>query len=181
MIKMSCTLLALDTSSTKTGYAVYVDGKYQGSGVVISKENKKRNKKQDMMYRLNHLIEKINPDIIVIETPTVTRNAKTQRILTSIYGAVESDCIVREAFFYEMTPSTWRKNTNISAPKSKGKKPNREEWKAWSVECVKTLFPKYRDITDDEADAVLIGLAYINLMNLQNSKNKRRKKTVKVS
>lgn len=94
---------------------------------------------------------------VVIETPTVIRNPKTQRLLTMIFGAVYAICIKCGHDFQELRPSEWRK---LIDP---GKKPRtRKELKEWSKEKVKEIFGVC-NVNDDVSDAILIGQAYINM------------------
>ena len=55
-----------------------------------------------------------------------------------------------------------------------GKKPRkREELKKWDIDKVTELYSKTIQ-TDDEADAILIGAAYINMWDKQEKKNENK-------
>ena len=100
-----------------------------------------------------------NPDIIVAEEMVVTRNAKTARNLTMVLGALLGKCLDNHIDWQTLRPTEWRKLIDS------GKKPRkREELKEWSKQKVKDLFD-IDNVSDDVSDAILIGMAYINMFN----------------
>lgn len=154
---MGCKLLSLDTSSTSTGWALFVDGKYKDSGCIAIKNT--QDKMYAMVSKLLSLIETIQPDIVVAEEMVVTRNAQVARNLTMILGAIYGKCIQMIIDWYTLRPTEWRKLIDS------GSKPRkRNEYKAWSLQKVKDLFGII-DINDDVSDAILIGQAYINMFS----------------
>ena len=160
------TLLSLDTSSTKTGWAIFKDAKYIKSGVIDWSYIKDGNNRaiwilNDIIY----LIESNEPSIVVIEKDVVGSgkrlNMSTINILTKIIGGVWGYIwsINREypidefpIFYAEYAPSEWRKFVDI-----KGRK--REEYKQASIKRIKDVYNI--DVDDNEADAINIGDAYI--------------------
>ena len=153
---MECKLLALDTSSSSTGWAFFIDGDYKTSSVLISDGANSSERLGDMVSKINGLITVMSPDIVVIETPVVVRNPQVQRILTMIFGAVYGKCISDDIEFQELRPTEWRK---LIEPGPKPRK--RDELKEWSKVKAKELFDVI-DISDDVSDAILIGQAYVN-------------------
>lgn len=156
MIKMKCKLLSLDTSSSSTGWAFFIDGEYKTSNVLVSDETDSAERLKDMVSKIIGLISVIQPDIVVIETPVVIRNPQVQRMLTMIFGAVYGKCISDDIEFQELRPTEWRK---LIEPGPKPRK--RDELKEWSKVKAKELF-NVIDISDDVSDAILIGQAYVN-------------------
>ena len=149
------TLLSLDTSTTSTGWAVFQNGVYQDSGV-IDKFKKERNgyKRLELMVKeLLSNIEQLNPDIIVIEKDVVFGNMKVIDMLMKIIGAVYGFCLTNGIVYYEFAPSEWRKYVKLQAF---GKK--RTEFKQASIKFIKDNFNK--EVNDDEADAICVGVAY---------------------
>lgn len=66
---MKCKLISLDTSIQKTGYAVFVDGKYESSGVL--KPGKKVSGDEAFELESKEIIlflKTMNPDVVVVET-----------------------------------------------------------------------------------------------------------------
>lgn len=148
-------LLSIDSSTSSTGYAIFIDGRYSSSGCIDLKKYKDE-KLPEMIRRLFVLIDKENPDIVTVEEMVVSRNAQAARNLTLLLGAVYGKCLERNIFYCSLRPTSWR------ALIDSGKKPRkREELKAWSLNKVAELF-NVKDVSDDVSDAILIGQAYIN-------------------
>ena len=156
---IGCKLLSFDTSTNSTGYSLYISGKldkYEAFNYSSIKNTENRIK--EMILNLYQIIEKINPDIVVVELTVVTRNAQTQRNLTMILGAIYGLCISKDIFFYSFRPSEWRKQVCVNGENTPRK---REELKKWSIKKVEQLYG-ITNINDDISDAILIGKAYIN-------------------
>lgn len=150
-------LIGLDTSSSITGYSVFESGEYMNSGVIDLKKYKGTGQERmdEMCISIARILEKENPDIVVAEETSVTRNAAGQRMLTMILGFVYGWCLLRGVYFEMLKPTVWRK---LISSEKKGKK--REELKAWSIAKVEAL---YRiKVSDDQSDSILIGQAYVN-------------------
>ena len=156
---MSCKLISMDTSSTSTGVAVFIDGILSRHFLIDTKNIKDAGKRiEEMIYQLYKVIDSEKPDIIVTELTVVTRNAQAQRNLTMILGAIYGKCIEKNIWYHSFRPSEWRSLVKTDK-KPIGRK--RESYKNWSLEIVKDIY----DIdcyTDDISDAILIGVAYVN-------------------
>lgn len=152
------TMLALDTSTTCTGYAVYIDGKLQKYSCIDYDSSTPMDMRfEKMIISIYEIINKYNPQIVVAETTAVNRNAEAQRNLSMLLGAVWGRCIEVDAYFHLFRPSEWRK---LVDPNKKPRK--REELKKWSIKKVNS-FLKTEINNDNISDAILIGMAYINL------------------
>jgi len=152
----SVVMISLDTSSTATGWAVWISGHLHNEGVIDLKKIKE-DKHLTMTKKIWELLEFYSPDIVVLEETSVLTNALTQRILTQITGTVYTWCAIKGVEYHALRPSEWR-----SKVKGDEKLPRkREELKQWSVGKVKELFNI--ETTDDGADALLIGKAYLSL------------------
>lgn len=141
--------LALDLSSSSTGWAVYKDGSCVEHGVV-----KPRNKSA-FFYRavetarlVEELAKMYKVDTVIIEELKVLKNQKTLVKLGILHGFVISK--LSHLKLYYVAPSVWR-----SYFKCNGK---REEAKAKALTyCRANGF----DVdNDDEAEAILIGRFY---------------------
>lgn len=114
-----------------------------------------------MCKKIASFLSEENPDIVVIERMSVGRNVKTARILAEIIGVVFGWCLAHKNVYYEeMTPSQWRSILGLQ------KKEKRNELKQLSIDFVNNIGIKVK--TDDEADAICIGMAYIK--NIENIK-----------
>ena len=151
-------LLSIDSSTSSTGYAIFVDGQYSRSGCIDLKNIKNSTERlSEMIRQLFLLIEKEKPDIVVAEEMVVARNMKTSRFLIMILGAVCGKCIDNNMFWYTLRPTEWRKLIP-------GEKPTgRDKLKTWSKETAKEMFGI--EVNDDVSDAILVGQAYINMWN----------------
>lgn len=147
-------LLSIDSSTSSTGYAIFIDGRYSHSGCIQIKDS--TDKLCDMINSIYSLIIQEHPDIIVVEEMVVVRNAQVARHLTMILGAIFGKCLDNGIYYSSLRPTEWRQ---LIDP---GKKPRkRAELKEWSKKKVNELF-RIDGIGDDIADAILIGQAYIN-------------------
>ena len=145
-------VLALDTSSNKTGWALFINGKYAESGVIdLSKNKNAEDRIKKMCFSVTTLIFDKSPDDVVIEQMPSTRNADTTRKLSRIIGAVFYYCLSNNINYTEISCPTWRKLVGI-------KNSNRKKVKSDSINRV---LQKYKlDINDDEADAINICEAF---------------------
>ena len=154
-----CKLISLDTSTSSTGYAVYISGKLHRYDLIDFKRIKNTDGRiKEMILKIYEIIETEQPQIIVAEMTVVTRNAQAQRNLTMILGAIQGKCLENNIFFSLLRPTEWRKLVNNEKEKLPRK---REELKQWSKQKVSDILG-INDINDDISDAILIGQAYIN-------------------
>ena len=149
----------MDTSTSSTGYAVYISGKLHRYDLIDFKRIKNTDERiKEMILKIYEIIETEKPQIIVAEMTVVTRNAQTQRNLTMILGAIQGKCLENNIFFSLLRPTEWRKLVNNEKEKLPRK---REELKQWSKQKASDILG-INDINDDISDAILIGQAYIN-------------------
>ena len=149
----------MDTSTSSTGYAVYISGKLHRYDLIDFKRIKNTDERiKEMILKIYEIIETEKPQIIVVEMTVVTRNAQAQRNLTMILGAIQGKCLENNIFFSLLRPTEWRKLVNNEKEKLPRK---REELKQWSKQKVSDILG-INDINDDISDAILIGQAYIN-------------------
>lgn len=164
VIAQKCKLLALDTSSSKTGWACYENAKYKKSGVIDfdTKECKKKyqgnseKRLEDMCLAIIDLLKEYKPDIVVIEKLNVGRNMVAVRHLAKVIGVVYCYSILNGCFYYEIQPSQWRSQIGIQAKNRK-----RDEYKQLAIEYVKNTLGI--DVADDEADSICAGVGYIKM------------------
>ena len=152
-----CKMVSLDTSSTITGFCIFKAAKVIDYGRIDkSREKDSIIRMEDMILSIHALLNKVMPDIVVIELNVVPRNAHTQRILSEILGAVFGWCLCNNAEYVEYRPSEWRRLV-----KDEGEKVprDRDELKIWSLD--KAISLGYKPDDDNISDAILIGLARI--------------------
>lgn len=159
-------LISIDSSSSKTGWALFENAEYKRSGVIDlnTKECKKKYKGdsdqriKDMCLRIINILKEYQPDIIVIEKLNVGRNMVAVRALSKVIGAVYCYSILNNCFYYEIQPSQWRSQLGMQAPNRK-----RDEYKQLSIEYVKNTF--HKEVSDDEADSICAGIGYIKMFS----------------
>ena len=151
-------MISLDTSTTKTGWGLFIDGRYNDCGLIDLSDMKEKAEQRIpvMIAEIEHIINTYVPDIIVVETTAVNRNVQAQRLLTMLIGMIWHISIVKDIDFQMVRPTEWR-----SWVSSEKKGNRREELKAWSVGKVQELFGFIPE-TDDVSDAILIGYGYVN-------------------
>ena len=137
---------------------MYTNGELRNYGVLATKSKEPTD---DMLLKLSELLNEYKPDIVVVENAVVVRNARVQRDLTMILGAIRFWCIQNGTCFYTLNPTEWRrlvKDTDEILPRT------RQELKLWSVKKASEYL--HKDISsNDVSDAILIGQAYINLFS----------------
>ena len=150
----TCILMGIDSSTKATGISVYANGVLKEFELLTEDNNDSKKRLENMIRRIYETISKYKPDIIAIETPTVCRNQQTQRQLTMIFGAIYGFCVDNNIFFKAYRPSEWRKHWRDDVMPRK-----RAELKKWAIDKVKDEFEV--DVSDDVAEAILIGGAYV--------------------
>ena len=172
IIAQKCRLLSLDTSSSKTGWAYFLDGEYTKSGVVDldTKECKKKYKGnsdkriEDMCLAVISLLKEYRPDIIVIDKLNVGRNMVAVRHLSKVIGVVYCYSILNDCYYHEIQASQWRSQIGIQ-----GKNRKRDEYKQLAIEYVKNTLGTC--VTDDEADSICAGVAYIKMFTKEGDQD----------
>ena len=150
-------ILSLDQATNKTGVAVFEDKELKKYYIIDLSKSKSSAEQRinEMMIEINKTIEKENPDVIVFEDVAYQSNAQTLIKLARLQGSIIYYCISNNYNYTIITPSDWR--SSLSFMQGKGCK--RKFLKNQSILYVKVKYKK--DVTDDEADAICIGTAYI--------------------
>ena len=152
------TLLALDISTTSTGYAIFREKELILSGTIAPTGNA-ITRIEKIAEKVNELMLKYNPDIIYAEEPEpafVKNNIDVYRKLTFAHGAI---AIVLNHYSKEMqlcAANHWRKQVGIKT----GPGIRRAQLKPLDIAKANELF-NLNTKNDDLADAVLIGWSYI--------------------
>ena len=157
-------MISIDSSSSKTGWTYFENAKYKRSGVIdfdtneFKKKYKGKSDKriEDMCLAVINLLKEYKPDIIVIEKLNVGRNMVAVRHLSKVIGVVYCYSILNNCYYHEIQASQWRSQIGIQ-----GKNRKRDEYKQLAIEYVKNTLDI--DVTDDEADSICAGIAYIKM------------------
>lgn len=155
---MATKLITIDSSTKKTSVAYFCNGKYRKHYLFDYEKYNDINYRLEMMAKdVWNILEKHKPDIIYIEETYLGKNAQTLKNLTRLQGVVYAWCILNNCEFNTITPASWRKLLNFQ--QKKGLK--RPELKVQSIQYV---YDTYKlEVNDDEADAICIGDAVIQM------------------
>jgi Holliday junction resolvasome RuvABC endonuclease subunit len=147
-------VLAFDQSTKISAYSLWVNGEYVEVGVIdLHKIKDSSERIRAMGVELCNVIEKYNPDIVVIEEVAQQHNALTLKLLARIQGVIIGFCAAHDIETYIIEPSKWR-----SALKFKiGAGVKREELKAQSIEYIKKKYGL--ELSEDACEAICINEA----------------------
>lgn len=149
--------MSIDSSTNKTGIAIYKNGELINFILIDCSKNKIMNDRfKEMSIQLLKQLDIDMPAIIYIEETVVLRNAQTQRFLTRLQGVVYAWCIRNNCEFNTIRPTEWRKELSFS----QGRNIKREQMKQQSIQYVKNRYNL--DVNDDVADAICIGEAVLH-------------------
>lgn len=152
-----CIMLAIDSSTSKSGIAIFKNGAYQESSLLDCTNFKNMEDRfKEMSLKLIHILDKYKPYIIYIEETVVNRNVAVQRFLTRLQGVIYGYCVLNNCEFNTIRPTSWRKLAGIN---QKGKK--RDDLKKLAINAVYQRLGII--VGDDEAEAILIGIAALEL------------------
>ena len=156
--------ISFDSSTSCTGVAIFKGEKYSSSSALINDKKLKGDEKLNSMIKMIvDFLEKEKPDIVVTERLAVTRNAQTVSMLAELLGSIRGYCVINNIDYYSLRPGEWRSEVvSIVNQKPNGRK--REDQKAWALDIVNNKFNIDTNV-DDEAEAILLGMAYMNLFS----------------
>lgn len=143
-------ILGLDQAS-KLGFSLFANGKLIKYGLADFTKYKPFNVRiSEIKSTVFDFIEEFNPDYIALEDVQLQSNADTHKKLSMLLGVLEN-ALLEGKYQYEIIPvGEWRKLTGV-----KGRK--REEQKKSAQAIVQRIYGL--DVSEDEADAILIGCA----------------------
>lgn len=110
-----------------------------------------------MMSHIEEMLDKYTPVVVVMEDGYGQNDMMTLKMLSRIHGDVIGWARRHGAELVIKTPSAWRKEVGMPLRDANKKLLKREQLKELSKNIVKQVFGI--DVTDDEADAICIGLS----------------------
>lgn len=148
-------LISLDISTKSTGYAIFhSSGSLITSGVLTSKHSDFLVRGNSMADEIQALVEEYEVTQAVIEELKVLKNQKTLTRLAIVQGLIIRG--LKKCSIDFVSPSVWRSKYSIPRERDKAKKR--------ALELVEGILPN--GVTDDEAEAYLIGKYFIK--NIKN-------------
>lgn len=151
-------MVTLDVSTTITGFAYFENGKLIDSGIIdMHKEKDSVIRIENMAIAIIGLLNKYKPSIVVCEEQAFARTVNVAVMISKILGVIHGWCLtVGYAEFATLRPSYWRKMVagNETVPKE------RKDAKTWDINKA-MLIAGRAPVDDNEADAILLGIARI--------------------
>ena len=150
-------ILALDVSTTSTGYALYVGNNLTKFGFIKPTGKDWLVRVRKMADKVAELDEEYSIDTVVIEDTFFLKNIKTVKKLCLAQGILLGQ--LPKANLIQVFPNTWKKHFGLGKGKA-----TRDEQKQTSISVAETMFLIGHGINDDEADAILIGRYVLETM-----------------
>lgn len=153
---MDTRLCGIDSSTSRTGISLYVNGEYKDCVLIDHKNCKEMDLRVSMMIEdILKKLDEYKPDIIAIEDDWNKNNVQTTKALSEIIGAVEGYSISKSIDFHKMLPSRWRSMIGFDIGKKK-----RPELKQMAIDYISE---KYNlNVNDDVAESCCIAEALVN-------------------
>ena len=153
---MSKILIALDESTTCTGYAVFNDSELIKHGLFALKSKDVLERVSYIMEEIEKLIKTYKPDNMVIEDVQITMNAATAKSLLGLQFMIEVYAHRNNISCETYRTTKWRKILGLSNSRSLDRKAKKQE----TIDYVKDKYG-IEILKDDESDAIAIGTAYL--------------------
>ncbi len=149
-------ILAFDQSTKKTGWAVFRDKKLTKCELIDcdDKNLSPAERFEKMCRAVQDVIDRVKPDLIVLEDVAMQTNAYSLITLSRLQGVIISACFQNHIEFYICPPSSWRKDLGFK----QGKGHPRKDLKKQAIAYCKDHHGV--DLDEDRADAVCIGDAF---------------------
>lgn len=143
-------ILALDVSTTSTGYALYEGDKLIHFGYIKPKDKDWLTRVRKMAEEVANINSEKPINTVVIEDTFFLKNIKTVKKLCLAQGILLGE--LPDAELVQVFPNTWKKHFGLGKGKA-----TRTEQKQTSISVAETLFLLNTRLNDDEADAILMG------------------------
>ena len=153
---MSKRLLALDQSSRTSGYAVFDGEKLIKSGTFTFSNQNVGKRLVQIKQRIQELIEEYEIEEIIFEDIYADgqkiNNMKTFKVLAEVYGVILEYLTETGLPHSSINAPSWRSHLGIKGRTRTDQKKNAQEY----------IYNKYQiNVSNDEADAICIGLSVI--------------------
>lgn len=152
-------VLALDQSTTSTGFAVFMDSNLKKSGYFKPQGELFQRINKTKEY-IKELIQNNDIDYVFIEDIQYQKNQRTYKILANLQGVIINLLLELNVKFEIIPPSRWKSWNGI-----KGRK--REQQKRNTIKKVKEIYGK--EALEDEADAICLGLYALHLLEQKDT------------
>lgn len=148
-------VLAFDQSTNVTGYSIWESGKLCDYGVIDLHKVKDTGARFYMMVKeIREVINKRQPDVIVIEDVAQQSNINVMKILAQLQGCIYALGLLSDLPVQTIKPTVWRQTLEFR----QGAKVKRQELKEQALCYIKENFGL--DVIEDVAEAICIGQAW---------------------
>ena len=158
---MNRKILALDQSSHVTGYSVFIEGRLEAFGHFTFKNEDMGMRLVKIRQQILNLINTYNINEVIIEDiqlqSNVGNNVVTFKTLAEVYGVIYELVSELELKFTSVLASSWKSKLKL-------KSRQRQQQKQEAQQLVTSLYNVKP--TQDEADAICIGIYYLISENL---------------
>lgn len=149
-------LLSFDQSTTRTGYAIFINDSLQTYGLIdMSKHKVPEERFQHMCAHIIRFIQETQPDFVVFEDVSMQSNIGTAILLARLQGVIIGTCLDCKILFDFYKPSSWRKVLQFD----QGSGIKRDDLKRQAKQYVTQTF--HIRATEDQSEAICIGWAHI--------------------
>lgn len=149
-------VIALDESTVSTGYAIFKDNKLVDYGAIIQKSKNVLERVNNIINEIEKLIDKYNPNDMVIENIQITMSAPTAKALMGLQFMIEMLSYQKNIKCTSIRTTHWRKVLGLS----NSSKVKKEEKKKEAMEYVKNKY-NVKEGINDITDAICIGECFI--------------------
>ena len=117
-----------------------------------------------MSEKIYDTIKSSQPDLVVFEDISQRNNVKTLIKLSRLQGMIMNICYEQDKDFLIYAPTTWRSIIGIP----QGSQHKREELKKMAIDFIQQTYGI--EVSDDVAESICIGLAYLKQHNYKEIK-----------
>ena len=149
-------LIALDESTTSTGYAVFRNSALIEHGIFSSKSKDVLERVSYIMEEIEKLITRYKPNNMIIEDVQITMNAATAKSLLGLQFMIEIYAHRNNISCETYRTTKWRKILGLSNSRALDRKAKKQK----TIDYVKDKYG-IEILKDDESDAIAIGTAYL--------------------
>lgn len=153
---LSKILIALDESTTCTGYAVFNNGELIEHGAFSFKSKDVLERVSFIMEEIEKLISRYEPNNMIIEDVQITMNAATAKSLLGLQFMIEIYAHRNNIQCETIRTTKWRKILGLSNSRTLDRKAKKQE----TIDYVKNKYG-IEVVKDDESDAIAIGTAFL--------------------
>ena len=159
-------IAGIDGSTKNTGISITSDGKLEFYTLIdLHKEKDVMKRIRLMLLEIIKVLDMYELDAIYMEKSIDKKNIDTMQKLSNLAGGMMLYCAQKDIEFIHPFPSEWRAKIGIK----QSSKIKRDVLKAQAIIAVKKEYGI--DVTDDEAEAVLIGRSAFDLPEIELSEN----------